>query len=59
MAEDKMDNLKKVITPFILRRLKSDKNIINDLPDKVENTLMVSLTPEQRVLYNKVVDEYE
>ena len=59
MAEDKMDNLKRVITPFILRRLKSDKTIINDLPDKVENTLMVSLTPEQRVLYNKVVDEYE
>ncbi|MDD7588085.1 DEAD/DEAH box helicase [Bullifex porci] len=59
MAEDKMDNLKRVITPFILRRLKSDKTIIDDLPDKVENTLMVSLTPEQRVLYNKVVDEYE
>lgn len=59
MAEDKMDNLKRVITPFILRRLKNDKTIINDLPDKVENTLMVSLTPEQRVLYNNVVDEYE
>ena len=58
-AEDKMENLKKVVTPFILRRLKSDKTIIDDLPDKVENTLMVSLTPEQRVLYNKVVDEYE
>ena len=59
MAEDKMDNLKRVVTPFILRRLKTDKSIINDLPDKVENELMVSLTPEQRVLYNKVVDEYE
>ena len=59
LGGDKMDNLKKVVTPFILRRLKTDKSIINDLPEKVENELMVSLTPEQRVLYNKVVDEYE
>ena len=59
LGGDKMDNLKKVVTPFILRRLKTDKSILNDLPEKVENELMVSLTPEQRVLYNKVVDEYE
>lgn len=56
---EKIENLKKVVKPFILRRLKTDKSIINDLPDKVENEIMVSLSPDQRVLYNKVVDEYE
>ncbi|MDD5973773.1 MAG: DEAD/DEAH box helicase [Spirochaetales bacterium] len=54
-----MENLKMVISPFILRRLKSDRTIINDLPDKIETEVMVTLTKEQRVLYNNVVDEYE
>uniref|UniRef100_A0A1B0FCI3 Uncharacterized protein n=2 Tax=cellular organisms TaxID=131567 RepID=A0A1B0FCI3_GLOMM len=37
-------------------RLKSDKSIIQDLPDKIENNRYCSLTSEQTALYQKVVD---
>ena len=43
--------------PFILRRLKSDKRIIQDLPDKVEQKVYCNLTPEQAALYQTVVDD--
>ena len=51
--------LKKLVTPFILRRMKTDKNIIDDLPDKVEQKVYCNLTPEQASLYQAVVDEVE
>ena len=43
--------------PFVLRRLKTDKTIINDLPDKLETNQFCALTPEQAALYQGVVDE--
>ena len=46
----------KITSPFILRRLKSDKNIIKDLPDKIENNHYCSLTVEQTAFYQEVVD---
>ena len=46
---------KKITSPFILRRLKSDKSIIADLPDKIENNSYASLTPEQAAIYENVV----
>ncbi|MDD9334884.1 MAG: helicase-related protein, partial [Rickettsiaceae bacterium] len=46
----------KITSPFMLRRLKSDKSIIQDLPDKIENNRYCSLTSEQTALYQKVVD---
>ncbi len=49
--------LRKVTGPFILRRLKSDKTIISDLPDKVEVTDRCRLTREQATLYQAVVDD--
>lgn len=49
--------LRKTITPFILRRLKTDKSIISDLPEKIEIKDYVELTPKQAALYTKVVDE--
>jgi len=49
--------LKKLVQPFILRRLKTDKNIIKDLPDKVENKQYCNLTKEQASLYEAVVKE--
>lgn len=49
------DKFKKVTAPFILRRLKSDKSIINDLPDKVEMNEYCDLTKEQAALYQNVV----
>jgi non-specific serine/threonine protein kinase len=49
--------LQRLVNPYILRRLKSDKAIINDLPDKTELATYCSLTKEQTVLYQKMVDE--
>ena len=46
---------KKITAPFILRRLKSDRSIIADLPEKIENNSYASLTPEQAAIYENVV----
>jgi non-specific serine/threonine protein kinase len=51
--------LRTVISPYILRRLKTDKNIINDLPEKVEMKTFALLTKKQIVLYRDLVDEIE
>jgi non-specific serine/threonine protein kinase len=48
--------LRQLISPYLLRRLKSDKRIIDDLPDKVETVLHCQLTKEQTVLYQRVVN---
>jgi non-specific serine/threonine protein kinase len=49
--------LRKVISPYILRRLKTDKTVISDLPDKVEMKTWSTLSRKQAVLYQKLVDE--
>ncbi|WP_044411668.1 DEAD/DEAH box helicase [Thiomicrospira microaerophila] len=49
--------LQRLVQPFILRRLKTDKSIISDLPDKLEQKLYCNLTQEQATLYQAVVDE--
>ncbi|MFL0769528.1 MAG: DEAD/DEAH box helicase [Prochlorococcus sp.] len=49
-------DLKSRVGPFILRRLKTDKAIISDLPDKVELREWVGLSKEQKALYSKTVD---
>ncbi len=51
-----LERFGKITRPFILRRLKSDKSIIKDLPDKIENDQYCNLTPEQAALYQEVVD---
>lgn len=51
--------LRKVVNPFILRRLKTDKNVISDLPDKIEMKVYTTLTKKQVVLYNGLVKEIE
>ena len=53
----KADMFRRATRPFLLRRLKTDKSIINDLPDKIENTLYCSLTPEQAAIYESLVQE--
>ena len=50
-------DLKGRVGPFILRRLKTDKSTISDLPEKVELSEWVGLAPEQKKLYSKTVDE--
>jgi uncharacterized Zn finger protein/superfamily II DNA or RNA helicase len=49
--------LRQVLAPFVLRRLKSDRSIIQDLPDKVEQNQLCTLAPEQAALYETVVRE--
>jgi non-specific serine/threonine protein kinase len=49
--------LKRVVSPFILRRLKTDKHVISDLPQKIEMKTYATLTKKQAVLYNKLVNE--
>jgi len=51
------DALLRLTGPFVLRRLKSDKAIIADLPDKIEMTDHCPLTREQATLYQAVVDD--
>ncbi len=47
--------LRQMISPYILRRLKTDKTVITDLPDKVEMKVFADLSPKQVVLYKKSV----
>ncbi|MFI6496114.1 SNF2-related protein [Nonomuraea typhae] len=49
--------LKRATGPFVLRRLKTDRSVITDLPDKLEMKEWCSLTPEQATLYQAVVDD--
>ncbi len=53
----KSESLKHLIQPFVLRRLKTDKTIIQDLPDKMEMKVYCNLTQEQASLYEAVVKE--
>jgi SNF2 family DNA or RNA helicase len=55
--QDATARLRKIVGPFILRRLKSDPNVVPDLPAKNEMTVFCTLTSEQATLYKAVVDE--
>ncbi|MFW6302896.1 MAG: SNF2-related protein [Bacteroidales bacterium] len=50
------EKLKKVTAPFLMRRLKTDKSIITDLPDKVEIDSFASLSKTQAGLYEKTLE---
>lgn len=54
---DAAGRLKRLTGPFLLRRLKTDKSIIADLPDKLEMKVFCNLTREQASLYAAVVEE--
>lgn len=51
-----IERLRTATAPFILRRLKKDKSIIEDLPDKIVSDEYCYLTKEQAALYQRVVD---
>ena len=51
--------LQRLTGPFILRRLKTDKKIIRDLPEKLEMKVFCNLSREQASLYTAVVQEIE
>jgi len=54
--KDVVEKLRLIIAPFILRRVKSDKTVINDLPDKNEMKVIVDLTETQIKLYKELVE---
>src|SRR5499427_192537 len=50
-------SLRRITQPFLLRRLKTDKTIISDLPDKQEMKVFCNLTSEQASLYQATVTD--
>ncbi|MCL2586102.1 MAG: SNF2-related protein [Streptosporangiales bacterium] len=55
--EEAAQRLRRITQPFVLRRLKTDKSIISDLPDKQEIKVWCNLTQEQASLYQATVDD--
>ncbi|MDD3169065.1 MAG: DEAD/DEAH box helicase [Eubacteriales bacterium] len=51
--------LREMVAPFILRRLKTDKTVITDLPDKTEISTYVDLSKKQTVLYRSIISGLE
>lgn len=49
--------LRDLVRPYILRRLKTDKNVISDLPDKTEIKAFCQLSRKQAALYQEAVNE--
>ncbi len=54
---DAAARLRRLVSPFIMRRTKDDPEVAKDLPDKIERTVMCQLTPEQAELYTTTTDE--
>ncbi len=55
--EEAAEQLRRLTRPFILRRLKTDRTIVPDLPEKMEMNELCTLTKEQVTLYQAVVDD--
>lgn len=51
------EKLKKTIAPFMMRRLKSDKSIISDLPEKIEMNTYATLAKQQASLYEQTLSK--
>ncbi|MBD3342077.1 MAG: hypothetical protein GF353_23455 [Candidatus Lokiarchaeota archaeon] len=55
--QEAIEKLKKIIGPFILRRVKTDKSIIKDLPQKNEMKVYLDLSTEQRKIYQSLAEK--
>jgi non-specific serine/threonine protein kinase len=55
--DEAAERLRRFTAPFVLRRVKSDRSIIADLPEKLEMEVLTNLTAEQASLYQAVVDD--
>jgi len=53
--EGQLEKFRQVTAPFILRRLKTDKSVIKDLPEKIAQVEYCQLSPKQAALYQQVV----
>jgi uncharacterized Zn finger protein/superfamily II DNA or RNA helicase len=56
-SREQAEALRKITSPFLLRRLKTDKKIIQDLPEKIVSNEYAVLEKEQAALYESVVAE--
>ncbi len=54
---EKYTPLRNLVQPYVLRRLKTDKSVIADLPDKCEVTTWCGLAKKQAAHYQRVVDD--
>lgn len=54
-----LEQFRKVTAPLIMRRLKTDRDIISDLPDKIVTNRFPPLTKSQSALYKELVDHTE
>ncbi len=55
--QDRAEQLRRMIRPFLLRRLKSDPQVECDLPEKMEMRVYCNLTPEQAAHYERLVND--
>ncbi len=55
--QKRAEQLRRMIRPFVLRRLKNDPNVECDLPEKMEMRVFCNLTPEQAALYKETVQQ--
>jgi len=53
--ENVVNRFRKVTSPFMMRRMKTDKSIISDLPDKIEQNQIALLSKQQAALYEKTM----
>ena len=53
--ENVVNRFRKVTSPFMMRRMKTDKSIISDLPDKLEQNQIALLSKQQAALYEKTM----
>ena len=56
-ASEKAAELRRMIRPFLLRRVKTDTSVISDLPEKMEMQVYCSLTHEQAALYQATLND--
>ena len=49
--------VRRLVAPYILRRMKTDKSVISDLPDKIEVKARCALTRKQATIYTRLIHE--
>ena len=52
-----LDEFKKITSPFIMRRLKTDRNIVRELPDKIINDVYCNLSIKQASMYDETLNQ--
>ncbi len=56
-GQERYTPLRRLLAPYVLRRLKTDRNVVADLPDKVELKAFCPLAPAQAAIYQRAVEE--